>query len=79
MIKIGFQVMSTVLLPLVCGSCATQSGILYGSNIELEAGSGRGNESKAKVDEVGLFFSGNFGRIELGQEDSAEDVGSGAV
>jgi hypothetical protein len=79
MIKVGLQVMSTVLLLLVCGSCATQSGILYGSKIELEAGSGRGNESKAKVDEVGLFFSGKFGQIELGQEDSAEDVGSGAV
>jgi hypothetical protein len=79
MIKVGLQVMSAVLLPLVYGSCATQSGILYGSKIELEAGSGRGNQSKAKVDEVGLFFSGKFGRIELGQEDSAEDVGSDAV
>jgi hypothetical protein len=79
MIKVGLQVMSAVLLPLVYGSCATQSGILYGSKIELEAGSGRGNQSKAKVDEVRLFFSGKFGRIELGQEDSAEDVGSGAV
>lgn len=79
MIKVGLQIMSTVLLPLVCGSCATQSGILYGSKIELESGSGRGNESKAKVDGVGLFFSGKFGRIELGQEDGAEDVGSGAL
>jgi hypothetical protein len=79
MLKAGLQVMSTVLLSLVCGSCATQSGILYGSKIELEAGSGRGSESKSKVDEVGLFFSGKFGRIELGRENSAEDVGSGAV
>jgi hypothetical protein len=79
MIRVGLQVMSTVLLLLACGSCATQSGILYGSRIELEAGSDRGNESKAKVDGVGLFFSGNFGRIELGHEDGAEDVGSGAV
>jgi hypothetical protein len=52
--KLGLQVMSTVLLPLVCGSCATQSSILYGSKIELEAGSDRGNGSKAKVDEVGF-------------------------
>jgi hypothetical protein len=51
--KVGLQVMSAVLLPLVCGSCATQSGILYGSKIELEAGSDRGNGSKAKVDELG--------------------------
>ena len=78
MIKVGLQVMSTVLLPLVCGSCATQSGILYGSKIELEAGSDRANGSKAKVDEVGVFFSGCFGRIELGQEDGAENVTSGA-
>ena len=56
MIKVGLQVMSTVLLPLVCGSCATQSGILYGSKIELEAGSDRANGSKAKVDEVGVFW-----------------------
>jgi hypothetical protein len=78
MIKVGLQVMSAALLPLVCGSCATQSGILYGSKIELEAGSDRGNGSKAKVDEVGLFFSGCFGRIELGQEGSAENATSGA-
>jgi hypothetical protein len=58
--------MSAVLLLLLCGSCATQSGILYGSKVELDAGSDRGKQSKAKVDEVGLFFSGNFGRIELG-------------
>jgi hypothetical protein len=78
MSKVGLQVMSAVLLPLVCGSCATQSGILYGSKIELEAGSDRGNGSKAKVDEAGLFFSDCFGRIELGQEDGAENATSGA-
>jgi hypothetical protein len=75
MIKVGLQVMSTVLLLLVCGSCATQSGILYGSKIELEAGSDRGNK---RFDGVGLFFSGNFGRIQLGQEDGPENVTSGA-
>jgi hypothetical protein len=72
MTKVGLQVMSTVLLPLLCGSCATQSGILYGSRIELEAGSGLGFDPSVTVDEVGLFFSGNFGRIGLGQEDGAE-------
>ena len=61
---IGLTVMSTVLLPLVCGSCVTQSGILYGSKIELEAGSDRANERRAGA---GLFFSGDFGRIELGR------------
>ena len=53
---------------------ATEGGILYGSHLELEAGSGDGNTTDAFVDEVGLFFSGNFGRIELGKEDGAEDV-----
>jgi hypothetical protein len=38
--KVGCQVMSIVLLPLICGSCATEGGILYGSKIELEVGSG---------------------------------------
>jgi hypothetical protein len=46
--KVGCQVMSIVLLPLICGSCATEGGILYGSKIELEAGSGDGNESNAE-------------------------------
>jgi outer membrane protein OmpU len=56
---------------------ATEGGILYGSHIELEVGSGRGNPDQGDdtfVDEAGLFFSGNFGRIELGREDGAEDV-----
>jgi hypothetical protein len=52
----------------------TETGILYGSKIELEAGSGDGNEDDAFVDEVALYFSGNFGRFELGKEDGAEDV-----
>ena len=65
MSRVCLQVVIAVLLPLACAGCA-QGGILYGSNIELEAGSSDGNESKTKVDEVGLFFSGAFGRIELG-------------
>jgi hypothetical protein len=52
----------------------TETGITYGSAIELEAGSGDGNVDDAFVDEVTLFFSGNFGRIELGRNDGAEDV-----
>jgi hypothetical protein len=52
----------------------TEGGIEYGSEIELEVGSGRGNTDDAFTDEVGLFFSGGFGRIELGREDGAEDV-----
>ena len=53
---------------------ATEGGIQYGSELELEVGSGDGNTSDATVDEVTLFFSGGFGRIELGKEDGAEDV-----
>ena len=53
---------------------ATETGILYGSEIELEVASGDVNSTDAFVDEIGLFFSGNFGRIELGKEDGAEDV-----
>jgi hypothetical protein len=52
----------------------TEGGIEYGSEIELEAGSGDGNTDDAFVDEVTLFFSGAFGRIEMGREDGAEDV-----
>lgn len=52
----------------------TEGGINYGSHLELEVGSGDGNTDNAFVDEVGLYFSGNFGRFELGKEDGAEDV-----
>jgi outer membrane protein OmpU len=53
---------------------ATEGGILYGSELELEVGSGDGNASDATVDEITFYFSGNFGRVELGREDGAEDV-----
>jgi outer membrane protein OmpU len=55
---------------------ATETGILYGSHLELEVGSGGlgGTDPQTTVDEVGLYFSGNFGRVELGREDGAEDV-----
>jgi outer membrane protein OmpU len=52
----------------------SDGGIQYGSEIELEAGSGDGNTEDATVDEVTLFFSGVFGRFEFGREDGAEDV-----
>jgi hypothetical protein len=52
----------------------TDGGIQYGSRVELEVGSGEVNSDDAFVDEVGLFFSGGFGRFELGKEDGAEDV-----
>jgi outer membrane protein OmpU len=52
----------------------TEGGIEYGSEIELEVGSGRGNTDNAFTDEATLFFSGAFGRFEFGREDGAEDV-----
>ncbi len=49
------------------------TGTTYGSKVELEVGSGdTGNN--AFVDEVIVFFSGAFGRVELGKEDGAADV-----
>ncbi len=51
----------------------TDGGIRYGSKVELEVGANNG-DSNASIDEVGLFFSGNFGRVELGRDDGAEDL-----
>jgi hypothetical protein len=50
----------------------TDGGVRYGSKVELEVGADNG-DSNASIDEVGLFFSGNFGRVELGRDDGAED------
>jgi outer membrane protein OmpU len=54
----------------------TDGGIRYGSKVEIEVASDLDVESANAVsaDEVGLFFSGGFGRVELGREDGAEDV-----
>jgi hypothetical protein len=53
---------------------ATDRGLQYGSEIEIEAGSGNGNTEDVTLDEATLFFSGGFGRIELGRDDGAENV-----
>ena len=52
----------------------TEDGLQYGSELEIEAGSGDGNTEDVTLDEATLFFSGGFGRVELGREDGAEDV-----
>ena len=63
----------------------SDGGLTYGSYLEMEAGSGnapafqddpRNNDNAGEVfvDEVNLFFSGGFGRIELGRQDGPEDV-----
>lgn len=55
---------------------AAENGVLYGSRIELEVGTGGidGSALETEVDEVSLFFSGNFGRFELGRREGAEDL-----
>ncbi len=53
----------------------TDSGVIYGSYIELDVYSDENNgSSSTNADEANLFFSGNFGRIELGRQDGAEDT-----
>jgi outer membrane protein OmpU len=48
----------------------TESGINYGSKVEFEADT----TSSFNTDEAGLYFSGGFGRVELGRDDGADDV-----
>jgi outer membrane protein OmpU len=53
----------------------TDGGIRYGSKVEIEAGSDLDTgPNSVSLDEAGLFFSGNFGRVELGRDDGAEDL-----
>jgi hypothetical protein len=55
----------------------TDGGVRYGSKLELQVSGGGdagSNGDGVSVDEVGLFFSGNFGRVELGRDDGAEDL-----
>lgn len=54
---------------------STDAGLAYGAKVELHGesdsdGSGDGVEN---ADEAVVFFSGGFGRIEIGNEDGAED------
>jgi hypothetical protein len=56
----------------------TERGLTYGSYAVIELSSDddpglQANGGNAYVDEVNLFFSGGFGRIELGRQDGAED------
>jgi outer membrane protein OmpU len=52
------------------------TGITYGSRLEIEVGTDSGGAGTGEViaDEAILFFSGGFGRVELGREDGAADV-----
>jgi len=53
----------------------TDSGITYGSYVALDLYQDEtADNSGVNTDEANLFFSGGFGRIELGRQDGAEDV-----
>jgi outer membrane protein OmpU len=56
---------------------ATDSGVTYGSDLAIEVGSDDEDADNGAgsvfADEANLFFSGGFGRIELGRQDGAED------
>ncbi len=47
----------------------TDGGITYGAKIELEADQG----STGNADEASIYLFGNFGRVEAGDQDGAED------
>jgi outer membrane protein OmpU len=55
---------------------ATEGGILYGSTIILEVGTGGldGDSPETELDEAALFFSSTFGRFEFGRRDGAEEL-----
>jgi outer membrane protein OmpU len=55
---------------------ATDTGILYGSTLNLEVGTGGldGDPPVTAIDEASLFFSGAFGRFEFGRRDGAEQL-----
>jgi outer membrane protein OmpU len=53
----------------------TDSGITYGSYVAMDLyANENADNSGVNTDEANLFFSGGFGRIELGRQDGAEDV-----
>ncbi len=52
------------------GRDETEGGLEYGFKIELEAD----QRNTVNADEAGMFFSGAFGRVELGADDGADDV-----
>ncbi len=54
----------------------TDSGLNYGAKVELEVDVANTFRSDGgnNADEVGLYFSGGWGRIEVGRDDGAEDV-----
>jgi outer membrane protein OmpU len=53
----------------------TDGGVTYGSYVAMDLYQNENvDNSGVNTDEANLFFSGGFGRIELGRQDGAEDV-----
>ncbi len=54
----------------------TDSGLTYGSYVAMDLFQPEDQDSGSNVhtDEANLFFSGGFGRVELGRNDGAEDI-----
>jgi outer membrane protein OmpU len=53
----------------------TDSGVIYGSYVAMDLYKDENSDdSNVNTDEANLFFSGGFGRVELGRQDGAEDV-----
>ena len=70
-----------VSLLLLIGGCSlgpyqTERGVLYGSKVRVDFGSGglNGDAFSTTTDEAALFFSGDFGRFEMGLEDGPENM-----
>jgi hypothetical protein len=67
-----------VSLLLLMGGCSPptheERGVLYGSKVQVDFGSGglNGEPFNTTSDEAAMFFSGNFGRFEIGLEDGPE-------
>lgn len=57
-------------------NAVSDSGVEYGGKVELEVFNDRSaaGAGSTSADEAVIFMSGNFGRVELGREDGAEDV-----
>jgi hypothetical protein len=53
----------------VRANATADNGLMYGVHIEIESGA-----ANLDYDEAGIYVSGNFGRIEAGDEDGASDV-----
>lgn len=52
---------------------ATDNGLTFGTYFELDANDTANDDSSSFFDEANLFFAGDFGRVEIGEQDGAGD------